>query len=123
MRRGLAAVVAGACIAVLAAQGCTGKQTVSGQVIDLACYTRNAANTGLDHDRARACAMACAKWEGQPVGILTSDGKVYQVSGELAASDNAKIVPYLAHTVSMTGTVTEQDGMMMIAGDQVEDVK
>ena len=35
------------------------------------------------------------------------DGKVYQITGELAANMNEKIVPHVAHTVEITGDVTE----------------
>jgi hypothetical protein len=30
---------------------------------------------------------------GRPVALLTSDGKVYSVTGDLAADKNAKLVP------------------------------
>jgi hypothetical protein len=92
-------------------------QTVTGQVVDLVCYARNKTNTGLDHDDGRACAMACVKWEGNPVGIVTADGKVYQFAGDLVANNNTKAVPLLAHTVTVTGDVTEKDGMTMLAAN------
>jgi len=42
------------------------------------------------------CAIACAKM-GRPVALLTSDGKVYSVTGDLAADKNAKLVPHMSH--------------------------
>jgi hypothetical protein len=123
MRNGIAALLAAACLAGLARPAFAATETVTGQVIDLVCYTRNKANTGDDHDRARACALACAKWEGQPVGLLTSDGKIYQVAGELAAHNNAKIVQYLAKRVTVTGEVTVKDGTKMIAAGDAKLVK
>ena len=123
MRKSVAALIVGACIAGSAAPAVAATETITGQVIDLVCYTRSKANTGEDHDRARACALACAKWEGQPVGILTAGGKVYQVAGELAAHNNAKIVPHLAHTVTVTGDVTQKDGMTMISSSALTMVK
>jgi hypothetical protein len=51
--------------------------------------------------------------------LLTADGKVYQMAGELAANNNAKIVPHMSHTVTVTGDVTTKDGMMMIAARDV----
>src|SRR5437016_6059620 len=120
MRKGLTALLLGCCIAALAVPARAATETVTGQVIDLVCYTRNKANTGEDHDRARACALACVKWEGQPVGLLTADGKVYQVAGELAAHNNAKIAPHLAHTVTVTGDVTRKDGMLIIAASDLK---
>ena len=67
----------------------------------------------------RVCAIACVKWEGNPVGIVTADGKVYQFTGGLTANNNAKIVPHLAHTVTVTGDVTEKDGMAMLSANDV----
>lgn len=48
---------------------------------------------------------------------------MYQVAGVLAAHNNAKIVPHLAHTVTVTGEVTQKDGIMMIAASEVKMVK
>lgn len=96
------------------------QETVTGVVIDLTCYTADRANTGHDHVGRRgrgtqfACDLACVRWEGQPAAVLTSDLKVYQVAGGLAANSNAKIAEHLAQSVRITGEVYELDGMMMI---------
>jgi hypothetical protein len=101
------------------AQALSGTRTVTGQVVCLVCYARNHANTGVDHDSGRACAQACVRWEGNPVGIVASDGKVYQFTGGLVANNNAKAAPHLAQTVSVTGEVFEKDGMAMIRANDV----
>jgi hypothetical protein len=95
-------------------------ETVNGQVIDLACYMLDKANTSNMH-RARgyACAQACAR-EGFQVGLLTPDGKVYQLTGGLAANKNAKLVPHLGHTVSIAGDVQEKDGIELLAADDLK---
>jgi hypothetical protein len=95
-------------------------RTIAGQVVCLVCYARNKANTGADHDDGRMCAQACIKWEGNPVGVLTSDGKVYQLAGAVVANNNAKVVPHIARRVSVTGDVYEKDGMTMIRADDVK---
>jgi hypothetical protein len=95
-------------------------RTISGQVVCLVCYARSKANTGADHDDGRMCAQACIKWEGNPAGVLTSDGKVYQLAGGVVANNNAKIAPLIARRVSVTGEVYEKDGMTMI---KAEDIK
>jgi hypothetical protein len=120
MRKSVAVFLSALALVTLTAPAFAATETITGQVIDLVCYTRNKANTGLDHDRAKACALACSKWEGQPVGLLTSDGRVYQVGGGLAANNNAKIVPHMSHTVAVTGDVTTKDGMMTIAASDVK---
>lgn len=95
-------------------------RTVTGQLVCLVCYARNKANTGADHDDGRMCAQACTKWEGNPAGVLTSDGKVYQLAGGVVANNNAKILPHIARRVSVTGEVYEKDGMTMIRADEVK---
>jgi len=57
------------------------------------------------------------KWEGMPAGIVTSDGKAYQIIGGLAANNNAKIIEFLSKTVTITGDVSEQHCMMVISVD------
>jgi hypothetical protein len=94
-------------------------ETVTGQVIDLVCYTANKSNTGTDHTMGRECALACIKWEGQPVGLLTADGKLYQFAGPIGADNNAKLVPHIAHKVTVTGDVTEKDGMTMLSASEL----
>ncbi len=98
-------------------------QTLSGQLIDQVCYKMNKSNTGVDHkmpsgDEAN-CAATCAKM-GQPVALLTSDGKVYTVTGDLAANNNAKLVSHLSHKVELTGDVAETGGTMTIAATSLK---
>ena len=52
---------------------------------------------------------------GRPMALLTSDGKVYTLGGDLAANNNAKIIPHISHTVEVTGDVTQKDGKATIA--------
>jgi len=116
------------CIAAVALAGCSniaaqgaapqGKtETVTGKVIDLVCHGRNPANTEVDHDAGRVCAIACIKWEGNPAGILTADGKLYQLTGAVLGKNNIKIADHIAHTVTITGTVYEKAGMTMLSSD------
>ena len=48
------------------------------------------------------------------MALLTSDGKVYEIAGGLAENNNAKLIPHLAHTVTITGDTMETNGKMMI---------
>jgi len=98
-------------------------ETVKGQIIDGACYKMDKSNVGLDHKMPKGdtkdCAAICAK-AGHAMSLLTSDGKVYELTGGLAADNNAKIIPHLSHTVEITGDVTEKDGKIMLAADAVK---
>jgi hypothetical protein len=51
---------------------------------------------------------------GRPIALLTSNGKIYVVTGDLAANNNAKLVPHMSHKVELTGDVTEKDGSSTI---------
>jgi hypothetical protein len=123
----MAVVATTACDRVTAArtmtQGTAGTRTVTGQVVCLVCYARNNANTGVDHDSGRMCAHACIKWEGNPAGLVAADRKVYQLAGGVVANNNAKVLPHIAHTVSVTGDVYEKDGMTMIRADELKTVQ
>lgn len=96
-------------------------ETVSGKVIDKACYERNKKNADQKHvDRPiDECLTACAQ-AGLPLALLTSDGKVYQIVGALAENKNRKLIPHLTHSVRISGDVTvEEDGTLKISGTDV----
>jgi hypothetical protein len=123
MRRICAAISAAVFVAALAAPAFAAQETVKGQIVDQACYTKNKANTGATHDmggkQVEDCAAACAK-KGAPLALLTSDGKVYQITGDLAANMNEKLVPHISHTVEISGDVTSTDGKTMIASNSLK---
>ena len=98
-------------------------ETVTGKVIDLYCYSRDKNATGMDHRDGRECAAACVKWEGQPVGLLTDSGRIYQLAGDLVAHNNAKVAPHLTHTITVTGDVVDRDGIMTIFASDLTMVK
>ena len=93
MRTTLCAGLTVAALVVLAlgASALAATQTISGQLIDQTCYKRDSSNTGVDHKMPKGdvkdCAIGCAKM-GRPVALLTADGKVYTVTGDLAANNN-----------------------------------
>jgi hypothetical protein len=106
----LATVVGGASAARAA-------DTVSGEVVDMACYLHDPVMHGPSH---RKCAETCAK-KGIPMGLLTEDGKVFLL---LEDHDNPK--PYAealakaAQTISVEGQKVAEGG---VNGLIVETVK
>ena len=118
-----AALTVAAFVVALGAPASAKEETVKGQIVDQSCYTKDmASNKGVDHKmpaETKDCAIACAK-KGAPLAVLTSDGKVYQITGDYAANMNAKLVPHVSHTVELTGDVTEKDGKMMIAASNLK---
>jgi len=106
----LAAIVLGSGVFALAAP-----TTVTGVLVDKACYTKDKANTTNAHKgMGDTCAADCAK-KGQQVALVTSTGEVYDVTGDLAANKNEKLVAHMSHTVALTGEVTEAKGTKSIA--------
>ena len=97
--------------------------TVKGQIVEMSCYNMDKSNTGVDHKMPKGdtkdCAIACAKG-GKPLALLTSDGKVYEIAGGLAADKNAKLIAHISHTVEVTGDVMDHDGKMMISSDSLK---
>jgi hypothetical protein len=122
MRRILAAMTAAALVVALGAPAFAKEETVKGQIVDQACYLKEkAANPAKDPiaNEDPACAIECAK-KGAPMALVTADGKVYQITGDLAANMNAKIVPHVLHTVEISGDVTTKDGKQTINGTSLK---
>jgi len=83
--------------------------TVSGELVDLACYLpKGALATGADHQK---CALRCAR-AGQPIGLLTETGKVY-----LLIADHDNLTPFetaktlMAQKVRITGPTGKRAGI------------
>jgi hypothetical protein len=89
-------------------------QTVKGQLVDQECYLME---KKVDTDAS--CAVSCAK-SGKPVALLTADGKLYEVTGALAANKNAKLADHMLKKVEITGEVSQQSGKLSIAADSIK---
>lgn len=117
MRQFFSGIAAFAMVATLGVPAFAKTGTVKGQVVDQECYLRE---KKVDADKA--CAVECAK-SGKPLALLTSDGKVYEITGGLAANKNEKLIAHVLHTVEITGDVTEKNGKLSIAADSVKMAK
>src|SRR5437667_8006041 len=110
-------------VVALGAPALAATQTITGQLIDEACYKMDKSNAGVDHKMPKGdtknCAIGCAKG-GQPVALLTADGKIYTVTGDLAADKNAKLVAHMSHKVELTGDVAEKDGKTTISATNLK---
>ena len=115
MKRVLATITVSIVLASATAWAKT--ETIKGQVIDQACYTKDKTNNkGIDHKMpadTKDCAIACAK-QGQRMALLTADGKVYAIYGGLAANKNAKLIAHVGHTVEVAGDTMDMSGSLMI---------
>jgi hypothetical protein len=123
MRKLCAGLTVAVIVLALGAMAFAATQTISGQLIDQTCYKMNSSNTGVDHKMpsgdVKDCATTCARM-GRPLALLTADGKVYTVTGDLAANNNAKLVPHMSHKVELTGDVTATGGTVTIAATSLK---
>ncbi len=113
MSRRLAQLAACAVFVAFSAPLGAAPMTVKGEVVDLTCYKSDKAKMGEGH---KGCGMTCVK-KGNPLAIVTADGKVYNLAGAYVENKNAKIVEgdLFAVPVEATGDVTEKDGVQIIA--------
>ena len=123
MRKMFAVMTAAALVLALGAPAFAKTETVTGQIVDLGCYKMDKANAAVDHKMPKGdtkdCAIGCAK-AGRPLALLTSDGKVYEISGGLAADKNAKLINHVSHTVEITGDVMDHGDSKMIMADSLK---
>jgi hypothetical protein len=122
MNKLLSGLIAAALLLGMSASAFADTQTITGQLVDQTCYQANKVNTGVDHkmpEDTPGCAISCAKM-GMPVALLTADGKVYTVTGDLATNNNAKLVPHMSHKVELSGDVTSKGGTMTIAATSLK---
>jgi hypothetical protein len=93
--------------------------TIQGEIVDMGCYL-NHASLGPKH---KECATMCING-GMPMGLLTSDGKLYllTMSHDDAAPFNA-CKKLAAEMVSITGPVSERNGVKSIDVTAVKQVK
>jgi hypothetical protein len=90
--------------------------TITGEVLDMGCYMKSGAH-GADH---KSCADMCVKG-GSPMGVLTSDGKVYLLVADDSKKDAyEEAKKHAGEQVTVTGELSEKDG---IKGLVVADVK
>lgn len=99
-------VVGASFAAVKAVAGSDTEVTVRGEVIDQPCYDKGG-KKGAEH---RACALSCAKRGNQLAILEDGTNTVYSITGDYSANKNEKLIPFVAETVEVKGTVVEKDG-------------
>jgi hypothetical protein len=89
--------------------------TLTGEIVDLACY--------IGHDgkgpQHKKCAAKCAEM-GQPVGLVTTDGKVYLLVADHAdASAYEKARKLAGDQATLRGENTSKDGINALTVKEV----
>lgn len=95
------------------------KITITGAVVDLACY--------LGHDSSgekhRKCAETCAR-AGNPLAILDAKSKTLYLPVAMDHSNpNTPLMAHIEKQVKVTGTLLEKSGMKGIAIATIEAAK
>jgi hypothetical protein len=84
--------------------------TIRGEILDMACYIGHGA-TGEEH---APCAARCVKG-GQPMGLLSADGKVYLlVANHQDATAFEKAKEFAGKQVEIEGTSMSRDGIAAV---------
>jgi hypothetical protein len=98
--------------------------SVTGEVLDLACYFDDGASGPAHAECARMCIAS-----GLPVGLKTKDGKIYVLIGRQLPvgarptakheSLNTQLAPYAAKIVTVSGTIVSKKGFNFIENAQL----
>ncbi len=91
-------------------------ETITVQVVDMACYV-NAGLMGADH---KVCAEVCAK-AGVPLVFLTDEGGIVLPTGMGMPStgQNEKLIEFAEQKVEVTGPVMERAGARTIVVQKI----
>ncbi|MBM3993792.1 MAG: hypothetical protein FJ303_06520 [Planctomycetes bacterium] len=85
---------------------------IVGEIIDISCYTQ----LGKHGTKHRDCGQKCLR-AGQPIGLLTKEGKVYLLMDEEhdprrdgLTNFRQAAIEHMAYVMEVTGTLTEVPG-------------
>jgi hypothetical protein len=87
--------------------------TVTGEVLDMACYLDH----GASGEKHAGCAETCIS-SGLPVGLKSADGTVYLLIGEHKPA-NAELAKYAAKTVTVKGKFVNRDGINLLENIEI----
>ena len=87
--------------------------TVTGEVLDMACYLDH----GAHGDKHADCAKMCIS-SGLPVGIKSTDGTVYLLIGDHKPA-NDKLADYGAKTITVKGKFVTRDGINLLENIEI----
>jgi len=76
--------------------------SVTGQLVDRACYlTRGTDTSGSNHAK---CTLICAQ-KGHRLALVTSTGELYVVVGAATQNNNAKLLQFINKIITLTGNI------------------
>ncbi len=89
------------------------EKTITGEVVDMACYIDHGASGAKHADCAKTCISS-----GLPVGLKAADGKTYLLIGEHKPM-NSELADLAAKTITVKGKVSSRDGFNMIENAEI----
>ena len=112
----VAAMTIAGCLFVFSSNAQDKTKTITGEVLDMTCYM----SSGAHGDGHKECAATCIKG-GSPIGLLTSDGKVYLlVENHDKKEGYAQARTHAGEQITVTGTVSEKAGVQGIVVNEVK---
>lgn len=87
--------------------------TVTGEVLDMACYLDHGAHGEKHADCAKMCVSS-----GLPVGIKDKDGTVYLLIGDHKPA-NDKLAEFAAKTITVKGKFVSRDGINLLENIEI----
>lgn len=104
-------------LAVVAGAAHAEETTLTGEAVDIACYTGG--NSGEGH---AACATKCAE-NGKPIGLAVGEGEekeLYLVLSDGMAAPKDIMGEHMGKVVTVKGEVSEEGGMKIVKVSSVE---
>ena len=90
-------------------------KTVTGEILDMKCYM----TSGERGEGHKDCAASCIKG-GAPMGILADDGKVYLLIEGKSGTAFEEAKKHAGETVTVTGTLSEKNGVQALVVTEVK---
>lgn len=93
-------------------------ETIQGQLVGLTCFVKH----GSKGDEHKDCFKECAE-KGLPIGVLTKNQGIYQISGEGHGDlreTNKKFLKYAEKEIIAKGKLFKSNGFNMIVVDAIK---
>ncbi|MFT3700809.1 MAG: hypothetical protein QM802_00440 [Agriterribacter sp.] len=117
LRKTITLIAISFCLFAFKANAQDEAKTVTGEVLDMGCYM----SSGAKGEKHKDCASACIKG-GAPMGLLTSDGKIYLlVENHNKKEEYAKIKDHAGEKVTVKGTASVKGGLQGLIVEELKE--
>ena len=117
LRKTISLVILSFCLFSFKAKAQDETKTVTGEVLDMGCYM----SSNAQGEKHKDCAASCIKG-GAPMGLLTSDGKIYLlVENHSKKEAYAKVKDHAGEKVTVKGTVSVKGGLQGLIVEELKE--